>query len=127
MYFSLSSPFTGHNRIVLLPSFSPFLNICHRGCILEAAVSISFVFPSLLWVFFAAVEGWRGCKVMLVDGILSPCGCFGKSQMEVVDGGNMWVLAAITAEALSSWGAFGSLQQFWRRTVVVLPVCDQLE
>lgn len=60
------------------------------------------MFPSLLWFFLLLLLKARaGCKVMLVGGILSPYGCFGKTQIEV-GRGVMWVLAAITAEALSS-------------------------
>lgn len=60
------------------------------------------MFPSLLCFFLLLLlKAGAGSKVMLVGGILSPYGCFGKTQMEM---GRevMWVLAAITAEALSS-------------------------
>lgn len=36
--------------------------------------------------FFAAVGKGGDCKMVLVDSILSPCECFGKTLVEVVSG-----------------------------------------
>lgn len=81
------------------PAFLPFLTyviICHHGCVLEAALCflLSCGYFVLLWKAGGVVDvgRWDSFPMWML--------------WEDSDGsggwGNMWVLAAITAEALSS-------------------------